>query len=203
MAWIPRRAAAVEALVATAALGTVCTADAEPARYEIDPEHLTIAFLVEHIGYAKTLGRFLDASGTFTFDSATGTLGPVRVNVATASVTTHHEARDEHVRGRDFLASEAHPEMVFTATGAERIGERTFRVTGELTLLGVARPLTLEAVLNKSAPYPLPPRTEVIGVSARGRLQRSDFGMSYGVANGLVGDEVELIVELEARRVEP
>jgi len=189
-------------LLVAAALSGVQNARAEPARYELDPDHLTIAFLVEHIGYAKTLGQFLEASGGLTFDSATGAVSDVRIVVATASVATHHEARDRHVRSEDFLDSGTHPEMLFTATGAERTGERTFRVTGELTLLGVRRPLTLEAELNKTAPYPIPPNTEVIGVSARGRLARSDFGMDYGVANGLVGDAVEIIIELEARRTQ-
>lgn len=174
---------------------------AEPARYELDLEHLTIAFLVEHIGYAKTLGAFREASGGFTFDEATGTLASVRVVVATASVDTAHEARDRHLTSGDFLDSAAHPEMIFTATGAERTGERTFTIRGELALLGRAKPLTLEATWNKSAPYPIGPRTEVIGVSARGRLARSEFGMTYGVDNGLVGDDVEIIIELEARRV--
>jgi polyisoprenoid-binding protein YceI len=174
---------------------------AEPVRYELDPEHLTIAFLVEHIGYAKTLGSFREASGGFTFDEATGTLAAVRVVVATASVDTAHEARDRHLESSDFLDSAAHPEMIFTATGAERTGERTFTIRGELALLGMRRPLTLEATWNKSAPYPIGPRTEVIGVSARGRLARSEFGMSDGVDDGLVGDDVEIIIELEARRV--
>lgn len=187
------------ALLACIAVG----ARAEPARYELDPEHLTIAFFVEHLGYAKTLGKFLRAMGSFTFDEATRTLSAVRVVVATDSVATHHEARDRHLTSRDFLDSDAHPEMVFTAAAAERTGERTFRIVGELELLGVRRPVTLEAVWNKSAPYPIGARTEVIGVSARGTLRRSDFGMTYGVANGLVGDDVEIVIELEARRVTP
>jgi len=175
-------------------------APADPARYDLDPEHLTIAFLVEHIGYAKTLGAFREASGGFDFDAATGTLTAVRVVVATGSVDTAHAARDRHLTSGDFLNSEEHPQMIFTAAGAERTGERTFLVRGELALLGMRRPLTLQATLNKSAPYPIGPSTGVMGVSARGRLARSEFGMSYGVDNGLVGDEVEIIIELEARR---
>jgi polyisoprenoid-binding protein YceI len=90
--------------------------------------------------------------------------------------------------------------MTFTAASARRTGERTFLVSGELTLLGKRRPLTLDATLNKSAPYPFGDRAEVMGVSARGTLKRSDFGMTYGVADDLVGDEVEILIELEARR---
>jgi polyisoprenoid-binding protein YceI len=180
--------------------GIAAGASAEPARYELDPEHLTIAFFVEHIGYAKTLGVFRAASGGYTFDAATGALSAVRVVVETDSVDTRHEARDRHLVSRDFLNSGAHPTMTFTAGSARRTGESTFTVTGELTLLGTTRPLTLEATLNKTAPYPIGARAEVMGVSLRGTLERSDFGMTYGVADGLVGDDVEIVIELEARR---
>lgn len=202
MKLIARLADTSRGLLATVALACTSSAQTEPARYELDPEHLTIAFLVEHIGYAKALGKFLTASGSYTFDATTGELSDVRVTVTTASIDTDHEARDRHLRSQDFLASDEHREMTFTANGAKRTGERTFEVPGELTLLGVRRPLVLEAVWNKSAPYPVPPGTEVMGVSARGRLARSAFGMSYGVADGLVGDDVEILIELEARRSE-
>lgn len=175
-------------------------AAAEPARYELDPAHTTIAFLVEHAGYAKTLGQFLRVSGGYTFDDATGELSDVRVGVETASVDTHHEARDRHLKSGDFLDTESHPQMSFTAASARRSGESTFVVTGELALLGTRRPLTLEAMVNKSAPYPFGDRADVMGVSARGSLKRSEFGMAYGVADNLVGDNVEIVIEFEARR---
>jgi polyisoprenoid-binding protein YceI len=183
-------------------LGTAGAAAAEPARYELDPAHTTVAFLVEHIGYAKTLGQFLRSSGGYTFDEDSGTLSDLRVVVGTSSVDTHHDARDDHLRSADFLDTAAHPEMVFTAERAQRTGERTFIVHGELALRGTRRPLALEATLNKSEPYPIGDRAEVMGVSARGTLKRSEFGMTYGVADNLVGDEVELIIEIEARRRE-
>jgi polyisoprenoid-binding protein YceI len=176
-------------------------AAAEPRRYELDPEHLTIAFFVEHIGYAKVLGQFLSASGGYTFDEATGALSAVRVVVETDSVATHHEARDQHLKSRDFLDSGSNPTMTFTALDARRTGERTFTVTGELELNGTRRPLVLDATWNKTAPYPIGERAEVMGVSLRGTLERSEFGMTYGVADNLVGDSVEIVVELEARRV--
>jgi polyisoprenoid-binding protein YceI len=186
----------------TAVLMLATGAGAEPARYELDPEHLTIAFLVEHIGYARTLGQFTTAGGGFTFDDATGALSAVRVVVETDSVDTHHEARDRHVKSRDFLDSGAQPTMTFTAESARRAGERTFVVAGELELLGVRRPLELDATWNKTARYPIGARAEVMGVSLRGKLKRSEFGMTYGVADDLVGDDVEIIVELEARRID-
>jgi polyisoprenoid-binding protein YceI len=200
-AWPGRRAAGCAAALLLACLATV--ARAEPARFTLDPDHLTVAFLVEHIGYARTLGQFRKASGSFTYDEQAGTLSDLRVVVETASVDTAHAARDGHLRGKDFLDAGRFPTMTFTAKSARRQGERGYRIEGELELLGRRRPLVLEATLNKLQRYPIGPplmKPFVAGASARGRLRRSDFGMDYGVADGLVGDEVELIVELEARR---
>jgi polyisoprenoid-binding protein YceI len=192
---------ALSMLVACTALASL--ARAEAARFELDPEHLTVAFLVEHIGYARTLGVFRKARGEFRYDEASGALSDVRVVVDTASVDTAHAARDGHLRKKDFLDVARFPTMTFTAKSARRRGERGYLIEGELELLGQRRPLVLEATLNKLDRYPIGPplaKPFVAGASARGRFRRSAFGMNYGVADGLVGDEVELIVELEARR---
>ena len=175
-------------------------AQAAAARYELDPEHTTVAFLVGHLGNAKVLGRFTAVEGSFVFDEATGELADLTVTVGAESVSTDHDARDRHVQQRDFLHAERFPSITFTAAGAQRTGERTFAIAGELTLLGTTRPFTLDATLNKSAEYPIGDRVHVLGVYARGRLQRSQYGMTYGVDNGLVGDDVDVIVEIEARR---
>jgi len=182
---------------------TARPASAEAQRYEIDPEHVTVAFLVDHIGYAKTLGQFRKVTGGFAFDETAAKIADLRVVMETASVDTGHAARDGHLRGKDFLDVTRFPRMTFTATSMKPRDARSFIITGELELLGRRRPVTLEATLNKSERYPIGPplmKPWVIGVSARGRLKRSEFGMTYGVANGLVGDDVELIIELEARR---
>lgn len=185
------------ATAVTLAWGTVL---AEPARYEIDPEHAVVAFMVEHVGFARVLGSFTETSGTFTFDEAAGTVSDVRVSVSTASVATNHKDRDRHLRSDDFLDTDEYPEMTFTADSARRIGDREFEVAGQLTLLGVSLPLTLHASLNKSGDYPLGRNAYAVGVSARGVLQRSDFGMDYAIDNGWVGNDVEIIVEFEAQR---
>lgn len=173
---------------------------AEPQRFVLDPEHMTVAFLVEHIGYQRILGIFRKVEGSFVYDEAARRLSDLRVTVDTASIDTFHERRDEHLRSRDFLDADAHPQMTFVQRSAEPTGERTGRVTGDLTLRGVTRPVTLDVTLNKIGEYPFGPRNYVIGVSVRGELQRSAFGMTYAVANGLVGDRVELIIEAEAIR---
>lgn len=175
------------------------SATAEEKRYVIDTEHMSIAFLVEHIGFAKVLGRFREAKGEYTFDETSAVLSNVRIEVQTASVSTDHDRRDNHLRGGDFLDSDDHPLMVFTATSATTEANRTYTINGELELLGVKQPLQLKARWNKSGKYPFGGNPYVMGVSARGSFKRSAFGMTYAVNNGLVGDEVELIIEFEAR----
>ena len=191
------------ALACCANLLAVAPARAEAARYDIDPDHLTLAFLVDHIGYAKVLGMFRSAKGSFRFDETNATLTAVRIEVDTASVFTNERKRDEHLKGPDFLNSREFPRMVFTADTARRTGDRTFDIAGQLEVLGKAQPLTLKATWNKSAESPLGGlgrKPYVMGVSARGTFKRSAYGMNYAVANGWVGDEVALIIEFEAIR---
>ena len=198
-----RTSALLLPLALCAHLLAAAPAHAQAARYELDPDHITVAFLVDHIGYAKVLGMFRSARGSYRFDEATATLSDVRIEVETASVFSNQRKRDDHLKGPDFLNSGEFPRMVFTAASAKRTGERTFEVAGQLELLGKSQPLTLQATWNKSAESPLggPLRKPyVMGVSARGSFKRSAYGMNYAVANGWVGDEVPLIVEFEAVR---
>ena len=177
-------------------------ASAAPEQYKIDPDHLVVGFLVMHIGYAKVLGMFRKASGEFSFDQDSGSLSNVKLVVDTASVDTNHEKRDDHLRSNEFLNVVEFPEMTFTADGATPQGDSQFRVEGMLDLLGQSKPVTLDCVVNKAEKYPLgvggifPPF--VMGLSCRGSFNRSEYGMSYAVDNGWVGDEVELIIEFEA-----
>lgn len=197
------KTAIVWAALAASSPLMISTAHAQAARYELDPEHTTVAFLVDHIGYAKVLGLFRSARGSYRFDEATATLSDVRIEVETASVFSNQRKRDDHLKGPDFLNSGEFPKMVFTATSAKRTGDKTFDIGGQLELLGKSLPLTLQATWNKSAESPLGGplgKPYVMGVSARGSFKRSAYGMTYAVANGWVGDEVPLIIEFEAVR---
>jgi|OpeIllAssembly_1097287.scaffolds.fasta_scaffold57333_3 polyisoprenoid-binding protein YceI len=193
-------------LLAAWAAAAARPARAQVARYEIDPDHLSIGFLVDHLGYSKVLGLFRKARGSFSFDEGRGVLGDVRIEVETASVFSNHRARDDHLKSAEFLNSEEHPRMVYTAASARRSGERTFEIPGQLELLGKVQPLVLQATWNKSGPSPIGGflgigrKPYVMGVSARGSFRRSAYGMNYAVANGWVGDEVALIIEFEAVR---
>ena len=189
------------ALALGLALAALGAAQAQPARYEIDPEHLSVGFLVQHLGYARVIGLFQKGSGTFTFDETTATLSDVRLVVDAASAFTNHRRRDNHLRSADFLNAGEFPQIVFKGAKAKRTGERTFVVEGQLELLGKTEPVSFDVTWNKSGPYEMPgDKAYVMGASARGSFKRSRFGMNYGVANGWVGDTVELMVEFEARR---
>ena len=192
------------AIAAAASLGATA-ARAEGAAYRLDPEHSTIGFLVDHIGFARVMGKFTDVSGEFTFDEKAPALSGLRVVVRTESVWTGHGERDKHLRGKDFLDVGNFPDMVFVGRRAEATGPRTGRIEGDLTLLGRTRPLTLEVTWNKSGRYPfggglLGEPNYVTGISARGSIRRSEFGMTYAVENGWVGDRIDLILEVEAIR---
>ena len=193
-------------LAATALAGVLGAAPAwaAPRSYTIDPDHFAIGFQVDHIGYADIIGMFLKASGRFEYDEAARTLKSGRVVVAADSVFSNHEARDRHVRDSDFLDAKKHLEIVFEATafepGGERDGRLEGRLSGRLTLLGQTHPVVLDVTLNKAATYPFGHRKHTLGISARTTIERSRWGMDYGISRGMVGDAVELRFELEAMR---
>ncbi|MEQ8258167.1 YceI family protein [Roseovarius confluentis] len=190
------------ALAAITLAAVPVTAHAEMARYELDASHTTVFFTVEHIGYAKTLGIFPGVEGSFDYDSETRELGEVSVTIASTSVDTFHEGRNEHVRKADFLDVSNHPEITFTANGGTATSDTEGTVEGELTILGETRPVTLNVTLNKAAEYPFGHERFVLGLSMQTSIQRSEFGMTYGVENGLVGDTVDIMIETEAMRMD-
>ncbi|MDA0662491.1 MAG: YceI family protein [Proteobacteria bacterium] len=196
----------IAAAFATALL-TAGASDAAQKKYVIDPAHLSIGFLVDHAGYGKVLGMFRKAKGEVTFDEETKTLSAATVVIDTESVFSNHEKRDEHLRSPDFLNAGEFPDMTFTLTGSSATGDTTGTVEGELELLGRKHPVTLDVTLNKAAEYPFGgglfgAKPYALGISARGSFKRSTFGMTYGVEQGWVGDEIELIIEFEAVREE-
>lgn len=188
----PFRVLGIAAAFAFAA-GAVPAKAAE--QLEIDLAHTNIAFMIDHLGYSMTLGRFGEFDIALAFDQNQVANSKLDVTVVTESLSTFHEKRDEHLRSPDFFNTAEFPEMTFTSTAIEQTGDNTGRVTGDLTMLGVTKPVTLDVTFNKAAPHPFNKKMTV-GFSARGTLKRSDFGMSYGLP--AVGDEVQLIIEAEA-----
>jgi polyisoprenoid-binding protein YceI len=192
------RAAGAALCLALASPGVLAPAQAAPQTYEIDTEHLSIGFQVSHAGYENLLGMFLEGSGTFSYDADSGAIGDLRIVIAADSVFTNHDKRDRHLRGSDFLNAGEFPEIVFTGQRAEKTGDNTGLIHGELELLGVRKPLTVDVTLNKAAKYSFGHKKFTLGLSARASFKRSDFGMTYAVDGGLVGDTVDLIFEFEA-----
>ena len=184
-------------IAAAVAMSFFTSAQAAPRTYDIDPVHATIAFKVDHIGYAKTLGQFLKTEGSFVYDEETRELGVLSVDVDAKSVFSNHEKRDAHIRNQDFLDTGNSPTITFRANGGEAASATNGTVTGDLTIRGVTQPVTLDVTLNKAGPYPFGHKKHTLGISAKATIKRSDFGMTYALG-GIVGDEVDLIIEVEA-----
>ena len=177
---------------------TVCASEEE---YIIDKSHFSIGFLVEHVGYAKTLGMFRDIDGSYIHDVKNKKINDINIVINTDSVFTNDEKRDEHLKSPDFLHVDKYPEMVFKATDIKINNDETI-INGNLTLLGITRPLVLTGKINKIGKYPFGGiiKPYVMGISAKGTIKRSDHAMMYAIKDNLVGDEIELIIEFEARR---
>ncbi|MGH1404615.1 MAG: YceI family protein [Alphaproteobacteria bacterium] len=166
-------------------------------KYEFDKVHSQILFFVDHLGFAKSQGEFHDYDGSFTFDRENPENSSVNVTIKSASIDMDDEAWDTHMKSDHFFNVEAFPDMVFKSTSIAVTGEKTADITGDLTILGVTKPVVLKTVYNKSGENPYSKKFES-GFSATASLKRSDFGMTYGLPG--VGDEVEIRLEVEAIR---
>ncbi|MDJ0949482.1 MAG: YceI family protein [Alphaproteobacteria bacterium] len=168
--------------------------------FKVDPDHTNIIFSVNHLGYSDMFGQFNKFEGEFVFDDQDVSKSKVSIVVDTASVDTDHQKRDDHLRSPDFFNASEFPEMTFTSKSIEKTGDNTGKINGELTMLGVTRPISLDVTFNKKAPHPLPQYNGVLvaGFSARGSVKRSDFGMKYGVPN--LGDEITFFIEVEGHK---
>lgn len=173
-------------------------ASAAPEEYAFDKAHTQILFFVNHLGFSNSQGEFLEYDGRIMIDQEDMTKSSVEVAVLTDSIDMDDEKWDEHLKGSDFFDVEQHPEMTFKSTGIIKTGDNTGELVGDLTLLGVTRPISLDATFNKCGAHPMN-GDEVCGFSLTGTLNRSEFGMNYGVPG--VSDEVELRIEVEAVKV--
>lgn len=195
----PRNLVAGPVLVAWFGLGApAMAADV----YELDPGHADIVFMVSHFGFSDTIGRFNKAEGTIVMDDQDLAGSSIELVIDAASIDTNHAKRDEHLRSPDFFNVTEYPTITFESAAIEKTGENKAEVTGDLTMHGTTRPVTLEVTLNKLAPHPVPDYEGVMtaGFSARGTIRRSDFGIDLFAP--AVGDEVDLIIEIEALRRE-
>ena len=173
------------------ALASVAGAEDIAGTYAVDAVHSSAMFRIKHLGVSFARGRFNDIGGTIT-------LGPdggkVAVTIKTASVDTANEARDKHLRSADFFSTDEFPEMSFASTSFKKVDDDTFEISGDFTLHGVTKPLTITAELtgtgkdNKQKP--------IAGFETEFVIKRSDYNMRTGVP--FIADEVRVTLSIEA-----
>lgn len=179
------------------AVACLANAAAFPADYKIDPVHSFALFKVKHMGASYVYGQFTTLEGTITFDEANPEASSVEVKIKTESVTTHNVARDRHISGPDFFNAKEFPVLTFKSSSWKKVGENTYKVTGDFTLLGVTKTITatIEHVGNGTMRG-----KEIAGFHTVFRIDRSEFGMHYGIApdgKGL-GKDIEITLSVES-----
>ena len=183
-------------LIAATALMFATSAKAAEQTYVLDNPHTQIFFTVGHMGFSHSTGSFTGYNGSFTFDPANPTAGRAEVTIDTNSLNMGHDTWEEHVKGAKMFNVEKFPTMTFKSTKVESTGDKTAKMTGDLTLLGVTKPVTLDVTMNKCEPHPFT-KKDACGFDAVGSLKRSDFGMSEGIP--MVSDEVSLRITVEGQ----
>jgi len=184
-------------LIALAAAATLATgiAQAEPASYAIDPTHTFVTFEISHFGAAVNRGRFDKKQGSVQLDKAAKS-GKVEITFDMTSVNTGTPSFDKHLQSADLFNAAQHPTMKFVADKFVFNGDKVASVEGQLTLLGKTGPLTLKA--NQFACYDSPMlKREVCGGDFEGTIDRTQWGMNYGVEWGFPKN-VRLIAQIEA-----
>lgn len=179
-------------LLLIALLGSFGAAHAET--YTIDSRHTFPVFEVDHYGFTTQRGRFEKTSGKLELDIERKE-GSVDVTIDATSIDMGLEEWNKHMRGERFFNVERFPTLRFVAPRFHLESGQTGRVEGELTLLGVTRPVVLEMTRVKCAKHPILPK-EVCGANLETILRRSDYGMTYGVPG--IGDEIRIMIAVEA-----
>lgn len=183
--------AGIAAFALTLALPSAAAEDT----YTIDPVHSQPIFEVRHMGFSIQRGSFTKASGSITLDRA-AKKGNIDVTIDAASIRTIDPRLDTHVKGEDFFNVAKYPTITFKSTNLTFDGDRVVSVAGELTLLGVTKPVTLNVVNEICGEHPSNKRP-MCGAEASTTVKRSEWGMKYGLPKA-VGDDVHIIIPIEA-----
>ena len=168
--------------------------------YEIDPAHSNVSFSVRHLMVTNVRGSFKSVKGTVVYDPEDPSASTVHAVIDAGSITTNDNERDTHLKSEDFLFVARYPTIEFNSTGVKASDHTGFEVTGDLTVRGVTKPvlLTVEDVSTETKD---PWGNLRIGASAKAKIKRSDFGLTWNApletGGVLVGDEVKLDFELE------
>ena len=171
--------------------------------YQIDPAHSSAQFKVRHMMIANVKGEFHKVSGTVNFDPANPTASTVEASIEAASISTRDEQRDTHLKSADFFDVANFPLITFKSRNLTSTGAGRFAVTGDLTIHGVSKQVTLDVEeLTEEAKDPWGNMRR--GAAAKTRINRKDFGMHFNVAleagGFMVGEDVDLTIDVELIR---
>ena len=172
--------------------------------YTIDPAHSTAGFKVRHMMVANVRGEFSGISGTVQYDAENPANSRLALTIQAASIDTRNADRDAHLRSNDFFAMDRFPQISFVSTGVEAVDEWTYRVTGDLTIKDVTRPVTVDFEYTGAAVDPF--GNHRIGLEGTTTINRKDWGVSWNApleAGGvLVSEKVTLEFEVSAIRAD-
>jgi polyisoprenoid-binding protein YceI len=172
------------------------------ALWRIDATHANVEFGVRHLMISTVKGRFGTLDGTVTVEDGDPTTAQIDVTIEAASLDTRVEQRDAHLRSADFFDVEKYPALTFTSKRVERAGEDDLRVVGDLTIRGVTREVALD--VEELGTVRDPWGNDRAAFSAKGKIDRTDFGLTWNQAietgGVLVGDQVKLSIEVELVR---
>ena len=169
-------------------------AQAAPSPYVLDPHHTQITFGWTHFGFSHMSGRFDKVDGTFLFDPAAPAKSKVEVSIPIASINTGVADLDDDLRGNGFFDAGKFPNATFKSTAVKSIGKDKLAVSGDLTIHGVTRPVTLDVTINKIGMHPMAQRAAA-GFDASTTIKRTDFGISKYAPN--VSDEIQIHISTE------
>ena len=167
--------------------------------WSLDTSHSEITFAVKHMMISTVRGKFNSFSGTIDFNESNPALSTVDVSVDLSSIDTRDQKRDGHLTSPDFFDVANHPTMTFKSNSVKVLGDNRASLTGDLTIRGVTKPLTLDVVYNGQAKSPW--GTTSAGFSASGKINRKDYGLAWNVAletgGVLVGEDIAITIEAE------
>jgi len=172
---------------------------AAPEAWVLDPSHSQIVFSYDHLGYSTTWGMFSGFEGQISFDQADPAASSVTVSFPVRSMLTGWEGRFQHFMSADFFDAADDELVSFTSTAIEVTGETTAKITGDLSLNGVTKPVVLDAVMNQIGDHPMEQKPWA-GFSATTTVLRSEFNV--GAFAPFVSDEVQIQLSIEATRAE-
>lgn len=173
-------------------------ATAEPQKFKIDPVHTSIVFRVDHLGFSKAVGLFPNVEGQLLVDDTKPENTKIELKIKTDSVTTVTSTkRDDHLKSPDFFNAKANPWITFKSTSVKAKGN-AYTVTGDFTMNGVTKPLTLNLKRNRTGEGP--DGKVRTGGDAQFSIKRSDYNMAFMTGENKIGDEIEVMVSVEAIR---